>query len=250
MHESRGAPPRGHPARAVTTPRCRPPRRPRESRRGPRSARHVPDRPKQREAPTLAIEAVLPGGESDGAVSVTALPHREADQLQAGERSVGEVQLRVRELSRGIARVVQDDLDSECRGGRCCCRHLVLQWNRDVWFLRDVRNPPDADPERTRPDAPARQRTVAGGVTGALPGASRAGALALVLGRRGIRTARGDSRPLRICQVDQKPRRITGYVFAATSGGAVGAATFLPDASKSASGCDEPRRRPRDTARP
>ena len=43
---------------------------------------------------------------------------------------------------------------------------------------------------------PARQRTVAGGVTGALPGASIAGAWPLALGRRGIRTARGDSRPL------------------------------------------------------
>jgi hypothetical protein len=91
-----------------------------------------------------------------------------------------------------------------------------------VWFLRDLRNPPNADPERTRLDASARRLAVAGGVTGALPGASSAGALPVPLGRRGIRTARGDSRPLRICRVDQKPRGIPGTYFAATSERALG----------------------------
>ena len=42
---------------------------------------------------------------------------------------------------------------------------------------------------------------------------ARAGAWPVAFGRRGIWTARGDSRPLRICQVDHKPRETPGGVF-------------------------------------
>jgi hypothetical protein len=59
----------------------------------------VGDGAQQREAPALAVDGVLPrGGRDVPAPPGPALPDREADQLQAGEDAVIEVELRVGEL--------------------------------------------------------------------------------------------------------------------------------------------------------
>ena len=56
----------------------------------------VHDRPEQSEAPPLAVDRVLPRRERDVPAGPTApLPDREADQLQAGEDTITEVQLGV-----------------------------------------------------------------------------------------------------------------------------------------------------------
>src|SRR5437867_255306 len=54
----------------------------------------------EREAPPLAVDRVLPRRERDvPAAPAAPLPDREADQLQAGEDTVTEVQLGIGELS-------------------------------------------------------------------------------------------------------------------------------------------------------
>ena len=74
--------------------------------------RGVDDRPQQREAAPLAVDAVLPRRERDVAAAAAApLPDREANQLQPFERAVAEVQLGVGELSRRIPLVVRRNLD-------------------------------------------------------------------------------------------------------------------------------------------
>ena len=61
----------------------------------------VDDGTQQREAAALAVHAVLPRRERDvPAAAAAALPDREADQLESGERAVGEVEFRVGELAR------------------------------------------------------------------------------------------------------------------------------------------------------
>src|SRR5438128_1877908 len=73
----------------------------------------VAGRTQQREAASLTVDGVLPGGErdvpvrsvNDVAVPVSqraTFPHREPDQLQAGEWCLGEVQFDVGELSRRV----------------------------------------------------------------------------------------------------------------------------------------------------
>jgi hypothetical protein len=66
--------------------------------------RVVRDRPQQREAPALAVDRVLPRGERHvppGAAA--ALPDRGPDQLEAGQRTVAGVQLRIAEFAGRIA---------------------------------------------------------------------------------------------------------------------------------------------------
>src|SRR5688572_17325281 len=73
----------------------------------------VADWAQQREATTLAIDRVLACREGDIAPAATAaLPDREADQLEAGQRPVGEMELRVGQLARRVRLVVWCDLDS------------------------------------------------------------------------------------------------------------------------------------------
>ena len=60
----------------------------------------VGDRTQQREAATLTVDGVLARREGDVASATTAaLPDGEADQLQAVEHAVGEVQLGIREFA-------------------------------------------------------------------------------------------------------------------------------------------------------
>ena len=72
----------------------------------------VSDRPQQREAATLTIDDVLARRERDVAATAAAtLPDGEADQLQAVECAVGEMQLGIREFAGRVAFVVRSDLD-------------------------------------------------------------------------------------------------------------------------------------------
>src|SRR5262245_60038555 len=74
--------------------------------------RGVDDRPQQREAPPLAVDAVLTRGKGDVSSSPAApFPDREADQLQSLERAFSEMQLSICELSGGVALVVWRNLD-------------------------------------------------------------------------------------------------------------------------------------------
>ena len=60
--------------------------------------------PEESEATALAVHGVLPGGERDVATGAgAALPDREANQLEASEDAVDEVDLRVGQLSRRVA---------------------------------------------------------------------------------------------------------------------------------------------------
>ena len=69
-------------------------------------------RSQQREAPPLAVDRILPRGERDVApAAVATFPDRESDQLQAVERTLGEVQLGVGELPWRVSLVVPADLD-------------------------------------------------------------------------------------------------------------------------------------------
>ena len=66
--------------------------------------------PQQREAAALAVHRVLPGREGDVAAgAVAAFPDGEAEQLEAGERTVVEVEFGIRQLAGGAALVVRDD---------------------------------------------------------------------------------------------------------------------------------------------
>ena len=60
----------------------------------------VEDRPQQREAAALAVDAVLPRRKRDvPPVSTSPFPDRKTDQLEAVERALGEVQFGVGEFS-------------------------------------------------------------------------------------------------------------------------------------------------------
>src|SRR5262249_9383211 len=84
-----------------------------------------------------------------------------ADQLETGERTVTEVQLGIGELSGRVALVVRCDLDRQCRGGRACRSHLVLQRNREVVVPSQPEEPHQHGAERTRGQLSAlRQRTL------------------------------------------------------------------------------------------
>ena len=70
------------------------------------------DRPQQREAAAFAVDGVLARREGDvAAVPGAPLPDGKADQLQAVEQALGEMQLGVRQLSRRVPLVVRRDLD-------------------------------------------------------------------------------------------------------------------------------------------
>src|SRR6185295_11164766 len=72
----------------------------------------VRDRAQQRKAAALTIDGVLVRRERDVAPRATAaLPDAEADQLQAVERAVGEMQLGIGEFAGRVAFVVRGDLD-------------------------------------------------------------------------------------------------------------------------------------------
>src|SRR5688572_8829265 len=72
--------------------------------------RGVFDGAQERERAAFAIDAVLPGGEGDVApVAGATLPDGEANQLQALERAVAEVEFDVSEFARRIAVVIRDD---------------------------------------------------------------------------------------------------------------------------------------------
>src|SRR5262249_5328347 len=72
----------------------------------------VSDWAQQREAATLVLHDVLARREGDVPTAATAaLPDAEADQLQAFEFSVGEMQLGIREFAGRVAFVVRRDLD-------------------------------------------------------------------------------------------------------------------------------------------
>jgi hypothetical protein len=82
------------------------------SRIGP--VRWRPRLTQQREAPSLAVDAVLPRRKRDvapGAPSAASLPDGKADQLESIERPLGEMELGVRELARRVASVVWRNLD-------------------------------------------------------------------------------------------------------------------------------------------
>src|SRR2546425_1384843 len=67
----------------------------------------VSDRTQQRKAATFTVDRVLASGEGDVAATTRAtLPDGEADQLQAFEHAVGEMQLGIREFARGGLLVV------------------------------------------------------------------------------------------------------------------------------------------------
>ena len=77
----------------------------------------VDDRPQQGERSALAVDGVLAGGERDvPAAAGAAFPDGKADQLQAGERAVGEVQFGIGELAGRVALVVRGDLDGDHDG--------------------------------------------------------------------------------------------------------------------------------------
>src|SRR2546425_9180794 len=66
--------------------------------------RRVHDGTQQRERTSLAVDLILPRRERDVATAAAAtLPYREANQLQAGEHAVREVQFRIGELSGRVA---------------------------------------------------------------------------------------------------------------------------------------------------
>src|SRR2546430_6338539 len=72
----------------------------------------VVDRPQQGKAATLTVDSVLARREGDVATATAAtLPDGEADQLQACELSVAEVQLGIGEFAGRVAFVVRCDLD-------------------------------------------------------------------------------------------------------------------------------------------
>ena len=72
----------------------------------------VRDRAQQRKAAALTIDGVLARRERDVAPRATAaLSDAEADQLQAVERAVGEMQLGIGEFAGRVAFVVRGDLD-------------------------------------------------------------------------------------------------------------------------------------------
>ena len=72
--------------------------------------RGVGDRTQEGKAAALAVDGVLTRRERDVApAAATALPDREPDQPESVERSAGEVQFRVGELSRRVAFVVRKD---------------------------------------------------------------------------------------------------------------------------------------------
>src|SRR5829696_597458 len=74
----------------------------------------VGDGTQQRKAAALTIDGVLACRERDVAATTAAtLPDGEADQLQAVELSVGEMQLGIREFAWGVAFVVRRDFDGE-----------------------------------------------------------------------------------------------------------------------------------------
>src|SRR6266511_1998963 len=71
------------------------------------------DGTQQREAAALTVNRILARWECDVAASTGAtLPDGEADQLQAPEYAVGEMQLGIGEFAGRVAFVVWDDLDS------------------------------------------------------------------------------------------------------------------------------------------
>jgi hypothetical protein len=68
----------------------------------------------KREAPTFTIYRVLASGKRDVASATGAtFPDGEADQLQAVEFAVGEVQLGIREFAGRVLFVVWGDMDGE-----------------------------------------------------------------------------------------------------------------------------------------
>jgi hypothetical protein len=92
--------------------------------------------PEERKAASLAVHRVLPGGERDVATGASAaLPDREANELEAGEDTVDELDLSVSELSRRVSLVVRNDLhDGVLRGDDGCVRvHDVLLGTACLW---------------------------------------------------------------------------------------------------------------------
>ena len=111
----------------------------------------VRDRPQEREAPALAVRRVLARRErSRCGRSAAPLPDREADQLQAGEDAITEVQFDIGEFSGRVACVVRRDLDRQVCGGRVSRSHSVSIGTVMWWFLRSPRNPTGTGRERTR----------------------------------------------------------------------------------------------------
>src|SRR5260370_39032594 len=74
----------------------------------------VGDGPQQRKAATFTIDGTLARRECDVAAVATApFPYGEADQLQAVELSVDEMQLGIREFAGRVAFVVRRDSDDD-----------------------------------------------------------------------------------------------------------------------------------------
>src|SRR5262249_21721964 len=71
----------------------------------------VSNGPQQCEAATLPVDGVLARREGDVASTSAPLPDGEADQLQAFELAVAEVQLGVRQLAGGLLFLVGKNLD-------------------------------------------------------------------------------------------------------------------------------------------
>jgi hypothetical protein len=97
----------------------------------------VHDRPQEREAPAFAVHGVLARGERHGAPAVLALPNGEADELEAGERAVDEVEFGVCELPRGLPLSFGVIVTEMFCIVPVACRLLASLWDpRDCGFLR------------------------------------------------------------------------------------------------------------------
>src|SRR6202521_67611 len=113
---------------------------------------HVPDRTQQRVAAALAVDRVAARRKRHVAAGATAaLPHRESDELQSGQRTVGEVDFGFGEFAGGIAFVVRGDLD---RHRRAPSASSPFSWTRVVRFLHTQRNRRRVTPEATRLQSP------------------------------------------------------------------------------------------------
>jgi hypothetical protein len=116
----------------------------------------VNDWPQEREASALAVHGVLTSGEGHvPAAAGLALPYAEADQLQAGEHAVVEVQLGVSELSGRGALLIDDELDGDvCVRG--VGRAILSSSGTVLWcFLHGLRNPTARSLEDVRPGVEA-----------------------------------------------------------------------------------------------
>jgi hypothetical protein len=77
----------------------------------------ISGRPEQRKGAAFAVQTVLPRGKRDGASCAT-FPNREAKELEARERTHGEVEFSIGELALGPAGSVRDDANGDSVGDR------------------------------------------------------------------------------------------------------------------------------------